>query len=105
VRFWEIYQKKGNRKKSLQRFNKLKKSEIELIKIHLPKYVKSTPDKQYRKNFETYLFNDCWNDEVIGEKEFIRPNAFQQPIKISKEQQKVADDRLKAMLEASSKTV
>jgi len=26
----------------------------------------STPDKQYRKNPETYLNNKSWNDEIIG---------------------------------------
>ncbi|MCK9282430.1 MAG: hypothetical protein M0P71_17585, partial [Melioribacteraceae bacterium] len=32
---------------------------------HVKIYVKSTPDKQYRKNPDTYLRNQCWNDEVI----------------------------------------
>lgn len=31
---------------------------------YIPAYVKSTPDKQYRKNFETFLNQECWNDEL-----------------------------------------
>lgn len=27
-------------------------------------YVKSTPDKQFRKNPQTWLNGQCWNDEV-----------------------------------------
>jgi hypothetical protein len=45
--------------------SKLTEKEKELIWGHVPKYVLSTPDKQYRKNPETYLNNKCWNDEII----------------------------------------
>jgi len=36
----------------------------ECIKV-VDDYVLSTPDKQYRKNPDTYLRNKCWEDEII----------------------------------------
>lgn len=32
---------------------------------HIPRYVASTPDIQFRKNFEVYLNQEAWNDEII----------------------------------------
>lgn len=61
---WSMYEKKGNRKTSLLKFNKLSDSNKKLIIEHLPKYVSSTPDKQFRKNLETYINQECWNDEI-----------------------------------------
>ncbi|MFT5451710.1 MAG: hypothetical protein ACI9N9_001196 [Enterobacterales bacterium] len=61
---WEIYERKGNRKTSWYRFSKLSKVNIDLLKIHLPRYVKSTPDAKYRKGFESYINLECWNDEI-----------------------------------------
>jgi hypothetical protein len=62
---WEMYGKKGNRKTSLERFNRMKVSDKKLMAEHLPRYVESTPDKQYRKGLEVYINKECWNDEVI----------------------------------------
>ena len=62
--FWNQYEKKGNRKTSEARYSKIKENERELIKSKLPLYIQSTPNKQYRKNAEVWLNQDCWNDEV-----------------------------------------
>ena len=62
---WAMYGKKGNRKTSLAKFNKMKDSSKKLMAHHLPRYIDSTPDKQFRKNLETYINQECWNDEVI----------------------------------------
>ena len=32
---------------------------------YIPKYKIAQPEKQYRKNPETFLDNEGWNDEVI----------------------------------------
>ena len=61
---WSLYGKKGNKKTSQLKFNKLSSPKKQLMARHLPEYVKSTPDKQYRKNMETYINQECWNDEV-----------------------------------------
>jgi hypothetical protein len=63
--FWNQYEKKGNRKTSLSRYSKIKESDRELIKIKLPLYIQSTPDKQFRKDAQSWLNQECWNDEVV----------------------------------------
>ncbi|AUS02148.1 protein of unknown function DUF4373 [Vibrio phage 2.095.A._10N.286.46.E10] len=62
--FWDLYGKKVDSKKCESKFNKLTKKEIEEIFEVLPRYLQSTPDKQYRKNPLTWLNGKCWNDEV-----------------------------------------
>lgn len=61
---WIMYEKKGNKKTSLQKWNKLSKKNKDLALSHIPMYAKSTPDKRYRKNFETYINQEVWNDEI-----------------------------------------
>ena len=62
--FWNTYDKKNDREACEKKFAKLTEKEKELIWGHVPKYVASTPEKQYRKNPATYLNNKCWNDEI-----------------------------------------
>jgi hypothetical protein len=62
---WELYGKKGNRKTSERKWANLKKHCREAALKHMPLYVQSTPNKQYRKNFETYINQEAWNDEII----------------------------------------
>lgn len=62
---WIAYGKKGNKKTSKAKFNKLDIAVKHLIYDHIPNYVLSTPDKQYRKNLETYINQECWNDEIV----------------------------------------
>lgn len=65
--FWFVYEKKGTKMQAEKSWKRLKPS-IELqIEIYeaARKYVQSTPDKKYRKNAETWLNNQCWNDEVV----------------------------------------
>lgn len=64
--FWDMYDKKvGDKNKIALKFDKLSQTEINLIFEHVPKYIKSQPDKKFRKNPETYLNNKSWLDEVI----------------------------------------
>jgi len=76
-RFWEMYGKKGNRKTSEARFNKVSEANRVLIAKNLKAYITSTPDKQFRKDAQSWLNMECWNDEVMitqltpnGEPEF-----------------------------------
>lgn len=64
--FWDTYDKKVERGSCESKFKKLTEKEKELIWIHVPKYIESTPDKSFRKNPETYLNGKCWNDEIIN---------------------------------------
>lgn len=62
--FWDLYDKKTDRKKCEDKYKKLSLVQIEKIKVALPIYIKSKPDVQYRKNPLTWLNGECWNDEV-----------------------------------------
>lgn len=62
---WEQYGKKGNRKTSKAKWDKLSMSNKEFAIKHVPIYANATPDKQYRKNFETYLNQEVWNDNIL----------------------------------------
>jgi hypothetical protein len=62
---WELYGKKGNKKTSEKKWANLKNHCREAALKHIPRYVASTPDIQYRKNFETYINQEVWNDEII----------------------------------------
>jgi len=64
--FWTLYDKKvGSRTKIKKKFKKLSKKKREAIMKHIVLYKKSQPDKQYRKNPDTYINNESWNDEII----------------------------------------
>jgi hypothetical protein len=62
---WELYGKKGNRKTCERKWNALENHCRQQAIGHIPVYVESTPDKQFRKNFETYINQECWNDEIV----------------------------------------
>lgn len=61
---WSLYGKKGNKKTSERKWGKLSITAKEKALAYIPAYVEATPDKQYRKNFETFLNQECWNDEL-----------------------------------------
>lgn len=62
--FWNGYDKKKDTAKCESKWSSLTDNERELIMVHIPAYVKSTPDKKYRKNPMTYLNGKCWLDEI-----------------------------------------
>lgn len=62
--FWNIYDKKSDKEKCQIKFDKLTNEQKEKIKLVLPKYIESTPDKKYRKNPLTWLNGKCWNDDL-----------------------------------------
>ena len=68
--FWAIYERKGTKKQAQAKWKKLKPSiELQLDIYDAARlYVQSTPDLQYRKNAETWLNNECWNDVVHAAK-------------------------------------
>lgn len=63
--FWNMYDKKTDSAKCKAKFARLTKVEVELLLEKLPAYIKSTPDKQYRKNPITWLNGKCWNDDIM----------------------------------------
>ena len=61
---WNLYNKKLNKEESVNAFKKIKSSEYEVIKNHIPNFVKTFKDKQYQPYFSTYLNKKRWQDEV-----------------------------------------
>jgi len=64
-KFWVLYDKKVGRDKSFSLWSKLSKKDKESCMKFIPLYIKERPNKQYRKNPETFLRNKSWNDEII----------------------------------------
>ncbi|MBA4851375.1 hypothetical protein [Emticicia sp. BO119] len=63
---WNTYDKKiGDRQRCEKKWNALSYKEKWLAWQHIPDYVRSTPDKKYRANLETYLNQKRWNNEII----------------------------------------
>jgi uncharacterized protein YdaU (DUF1376 family) len=63
--FWDLYDKKEDKIKCEKKWNNLTNKEREFCILKLPEYIKSTPDKQFRKNPATYLNNKSWDNEII----------------------------------------
>lgn len=63
--FWNCYNKKVERAKCERIYAKLPEAKRIVIKERLPHYVKATPDKNFRKNPQTWLNNACWDDEIV----------------------------------------
>lgn len=63
--FWSVYDKKVGKEVSKLAWGKLKKTDHKDIMNHLEDYVKSTPEKQYRKDPVNYLKDKVWQDEVV----------------------------------------
>ena len=62
---WEMYGKKVGFARTEKRYEKVKECDRAKIFAHVPKYVASTPDVQFRKNFEVYLNQKSFNDQII----------------------------------------
>jgi len=71
--FWNEYDKKiGEKQKLKKKWNKLTEEERQNAMNYIDLYKQSVPDKQFRKNPETFLNNKSWNDEIINRS--ITPN-------------------------------
>lgn len=65
--FWDLYDKKrGDKDKLIKKWALLKPIDREEIIKHIPLYKQSQPDKNFRKDPQTYLNNKSWKDEIIG---------------------------------------
>jgi DNA-binding Lrp family transcriptional regulator len=69
--WWDLYDKKVGSKTKLQnKWNKLTDDQRTQAIKHTKEYKIAQPDKQYRKNPDTYLNNESFYDEIIKPKEF-----------------------------------
>lgn len=74
--FWDMYGKKVDRPKCEKKFSKLTSTEIVLLFTNLPLYIKSKPEKQYRKDPIRWLNGKCWNDEIIQNQQAQSVHSF-----------------------------
>lgn len=66
-RAWNLYEKKvGCKAKLEKKWNSMSQKDRKAAIEYIPLYVLSQPDKQYRKNFQTFLNQRGWEDELIG---------------------------------------
>lgn len=64
---WNLYEKKvGCKDKLKKKWNSMTRADRKAATEFIPLYVLSTPDRQYRKNFQTFLNQRGWEDEIIG---------------------------------------
>ena len=63
--FWSLYDKKVGKPKAQKLWAKLSLDERKACLAYIPLYKQAQPDKQFRKNPETFLRNHSWNDELI----------------------------------------
>lgn len=63
--FWNLYDKKRERKNCEAKYKQISEKDRELIKEHLPKYVKAQPEVQFRKDPIRYLRHQLWLDEIV----------------------------------------
>lgn len=63
--FWDKYDYKKSKDVAFKKWMKLKDADIEKIMEVVDDYVKSTPNKNFRKHPSTWLNQKCWNDEII----------------------------------------
>lgn len=72
--FWDDYDKKiGNKEKLSRLWDKLSDDDKLKIKAYIPRYKAAKPDKQFRKNPQTFLNNKGWEDEIIESKPSFEP--------------------------------
>jgi len=62
--FWNLYNKKVDKKKTEQKWIKLDIETMEKIISIVPDYVKVHHEERYRKHPTTFLNNESWNDEL-----------------------------------------
>ena len=83
--WWDLYDKKVGSKIKLQtKWNKLTDDQRTQAIKHTKEYIIAQPDKQYRKNPDTYLNNESFYDEIIKPKEFnqVHTNKITTQIKL-----------------------
>lgn len=64
--FWHAYDKKVGKAKAMKLWTKLSNRDRKAALDYCEPYRQAQPDKQYRKNPETFLRNRSWNDELVS---------------------------------------
>ena len=52
---WLMYERKGSKANAKKEFAKLNEEEVAMMRLHIPAYLQSRPERQYRLDFERYI--------------------------------------------------
>lgn len=63
---WLAYERKGSKAKARKEFDKLTKEEVATMRLHIPPFLQSRPERQYRPDFERYIKNKAFNSVVYS---------------------------------------
>lgn len=63
---WLMYERKGSKANAKREFAKLTEEEIEAMRLHIPAYLQSRPERQYRQDFERYIKHKTFNSVVYS---------------------------------------
>lgn len=97
-RAWNLYDKKvGCKAKLEKKWNSMSLKDRKAAIEYIPLYVIAQPDKQFRKNFQTFLNQRGWEDELIGATPppaavNEKPSEMSQLIAKAKEEQQITEE-------------
>jgi hypothetical protein len=63
---WLMYERKGSKAAAKKEFAKLTEEEIATMRSHIPAYLQSRPERQYRQDFERYIKHKTFNSVVYS---------------------------------------
>lgn len=63
---WLMYERKGSKAAAKKEFAKLSEDEIAMMRQHIPAYLQSRPERQYRQDFERYIKHKTFNSVVYS---------------------------------------
>ena len=63
---WLAYERKGSKANAKKEFAKLTEDEIAAMRAHIPAYLQSRPERQYRQDFERYIKHKTFNSVVYS---------------------------------------
>ena len=63
---WLMYERKGSKANAKKEFAKLTEEEVLLMAKHIPAYIQSRPERQYRQDFERYIKHKTFNSVVYS---------------------------------------
>lgn len=63
---WLMYERKGSKANAKKEFSKLTAEEIVTMRCHIPAYLQSRPERQYRQDFERYIKHKTFNSVVYS---------------------------------------
>ena len=63
---WLLYERKGSKANAKKEFAKLTEVEVETMRKHIPAYLESRPERQYRQDFERYIKHKTFNSVVYS---------------------------------------